>query len=185
MMRGIPKRVYAEPETVIAMVTDCITEAQKGIQSIYHIRHGLQLEEIQHSFVEPLNNRLDYLSRRHQVPILVQFEGDLDHALSRASREQLYLVLNQAVENALTHAQAKTIQVSVHIQGQGIAFRVSDDGRGASEAERNVAAETGHLGLQTMPSRIRSIGGELKIISAVGEGMTIEGWIPADSNQTV
>ena len=56
-------------------------------------------------------------------------EGDED-AVSAEVREQLFLVLREAVRNAVSHSGAGRVSVEVRTDGERIVGVVEDDGRG-------------------------------------------------------
>ena len=70
----------------------------------------------------------------------------------------LYRIAQEAVQNALKHARAKNIVITLVSIGRRLVLTVSDDGTGI----RLVAGERG-AGLDNMQTRARLIGGRLKI----------------------
>jgi signal transduction histidine kinase len=86
------------------------------------------------------------------------------------------------VTNALRHADASRVQVSIGMQGRqnsaagALVLRVTDDGRGFDPGARAVRAR--RLGLTSMNERAASVGGSLTITSAPGQGTTVELRVP-------
>lgn len=70
----------------------------------------------------------------------------------------LYRIAQEAVQNALKHAAAKNISISVQNRHGRLALTVKDDGTGLSSAP----AKTG-MGLGNMQTRAKLIGGRLEI----------------------
>ena len=77
------------------------------------------------------------------------------------------------------HAEARQVSIRLTTDAERICFSVTDDGRGASEAERAEAAARGSFGLKSMANRITSLGGEFTFQSAPGQGTHLSGWLPA------
>ncbi|WP_232676891.1 sensor histidine kinase [Nocardioides sp. R-C-SC26] len=90
-----------------------------------------------------------------------------------ASDEIASLVLRvaqEAVRNALRHAQASTLAVTVRSDGRILTLEVVDDGVGFTPTAPRSAE---HYGLKGMSSLVRDRGGELTVTSAPGEGTEV------------
>jgi signal transduction histidine kinase len=89
----------------------------------------------------------------------------------------VYRIVQEAVNNAIKHAQADAVQVAVRFGDGELTVRVIDDGRGFSL--REAASLYGdHAGLIGMQERARSLGGKVTVSSQVGAGTTVEAVIP-------
>lgn len=91
----------------------------------------------------------------------------------------LLLVLQEALHNALHHAEPTAVAVEVRVDetGSGIVATVRDDGCGFTLGEQVGPAE-GHFGLDGMRERLERIGGTLEIKTAVGVGTTVRAAVP-------
>ena len=85
--------------------------------------------------------------------------------------EHLYRIAQEACTNALKHAQARAIRMSLTGSGQRRSLSIYDDGKGFSSAVSSAENEPG-IGLQTMRNRAELIGAELTI-EALSEGGTV------------
>jgi PAS domain S-box-containing protein len=70
----------------------------------------------------------------------------------------LYLIAQEAMLNAIRHGRARTLSISVRIQGERIKFQVGDDGSGFSRKR-----QTSGIGLLSMKQRAVQCGGQLEI----------------------
>jgi PAS domain S-box-containing protein len=102
--------------------------------------------------------------------------GD-EGAVSDGVREQLFLVLREAVRNAVSHSRASKLSVGVRIDRERIVGVVEDDGRGF---ERKPPERTEAGGLAYMAERAAELGGTCSIESAPGEGTRVETSFPLD-----
>ena len=89
----------------------------------------------------------------------------------------LYRVVQESLTNVVRHAEARSVEVSVQIQGpggtgRGIAVLVCDDGRGFP---RELRLGFGLLGIS---ERIRGRDGRLQIGSSPSGGALIEAFLP-------
>jgi PAS domain S-box-containing protein len=94
-------------------------------------------------------------------------------------RSTLYRIVQEAVTNARKHANASRIEVAVASVGDGVLVKVVDDGRG-SDAEELERRRPGHLGLETIRERAELAGGWSRVNSVIGEGTSVECWLPID-----
>ena len=89
--------------------------------------------------------------------------------LPGASAAQVFRIAQEALQNALRHAEAEHIEVRLEGNGNGrLVLSVADDGRGFDPARRAVRGR--RLGLTSMEERAEELGGTLAIDSAVGRG---------------
>src|SRR5690606_11604784 len=86
----------------------------------------------------------------------------------------LALVVREAVTNVQRHARASNAEVALRAEGDGVALRISDDGRGGAIAPGN--------GLGGMRERVEALGGRLVIDSVRGRGTVVEAWLPLAAN---
>jgi PAS domain S-box-containing protein len=82
-----------------------------------------------------------------------------------------FMVAREALSNALKHAQARRVHVSLVSHGEDFELRVDDDGVGIAETRRNGVA--GHLGLVGMRERAASIGGLFTVERRLSGGTTV------------
>jgi nitrate/nitrite-specific signal transduction histidine kinase len=131
----------------------------------------------------------DYLaSWREQSGIHAQLivepeDGELT-SLSPAAELQLLRIVQEALANVRKHAAATSVTVRIHETPGAIETTIDDDGRGFVQAlpngrDRSNTEAGPHFGLATMRERVESVGGQLEIRSAPGEGTRIRIRIPA------
>jgi signal transduction histidine kinase len=99
-----------------------------------------------------------------------------DSSLPIALRDELFLVLREALSNALHHANARAVTVDVRIGADRVDATVTDDGRGF-DAEGALAAPSG-AGLPSMLERAYAAGGSVTIVSQARKGTTVRVAIP-------
>ena len=83
----------------------------------------------------------------------------------------------EAVNNAVKHAQAKRIDVGLNFDTRNVRLSIRDDGRGFNP---NDQIADGHFGLIGMRERAEQIGGILTIESAYEHGTQILVTIPLE-----
>ncbi len=85
----------------------------------------------------------------------------------------LFRIAQEAIQNALKHAEATRIDVGLSQRGGTVVLTVTDDGRGFDDSKAAGAAES-HFGLLGMRERAAGIGAAFRLASRPGKGTTIE-----------
>jgi signal transduction histidine kinase len=117
-----------------------------------------------------LAKHVDVLERVHRLPIA--FEQTGDPRLRPGVDEELFKVAQEALHNALRHAQARQVRVRLDERPDAVALSVADDGRGFDPDAPALRSRS--LGLTSMEERAHGLGGTLRIVSAPGAGTTID-----------
>lgn len=93
--------------------------------------------------------------------------------------KEIYYILQEAIGNTLKHADAKNVEIDLHINNnEELIITVADDGKGF-----DTAALHGGIGLRTMRDRSDDIGAELEIESEIGEGSKVILTLSIDQEQ--
>ncbi len=82
-----------------------------------------------------------------------------------------FMVSREAIANAIRHAHASSVQISLTGDAARLHLEVSDNGSGFAAAGQT--ARPGHLGMVGMRERSIAIGARFAVQSAPGEGTTI------------
>ncbi|MCQ6473271.1 sensor histidine kinase, partial [Vibrio parahaemolyticus] len=92
-------------------------------------------------------------------------------ALPLALEETFYRIALEALNNALRHAHARHVGVTLRAAGGYLILVVRDDGVGF---RRRDATHQGGMGLASMQKRIHKVGGIVRIVSRPGHGTRVE-----------
>jgi signal transduction histidine kinase len=106
------------------------------------------------------------------IDVVVAVSGDVT-ALPLEVSEELYIVVREAIRNAVRHASPRTIRVDVEVRDGKTSAKVEDDGSGF-----DVAMTPTGIGLLSMSERIELLGGALMITSNVGDGTIVSITVP-------
>jgi signal transduction histidine kinase len=111
------------------------------------------------------------------------FDGDRTHcrldlpdelpprSLPPDMRHNIFLVIKEALTNALKHAWANEVRVQVKTGGDSLEIVVHDDGQGF--APHTAPQPSTRRGLGNMRARAETIGGSLAVQSTPGNGTTV------------
>jgi signal transduction histidine kinase len=167
-----PARAAAALATVRALAARVSAELRTTVE-------GLRPADLERDgLAAALADQLTVAGRAHDVPVEVEI-GALAE-LDPDDEHQVLRIAQEAVTNALRHARATRVRVALGPgapgSGQVLVLRVSDDGRGFDPRARGLRAR--RLGLTSMHERAASLGGDLTVASAPGQGTTVELRVP-------
>jgi signal transduction histidine kinase len=154
-------------EELLHHLNDTSQQALREMRLMLHKLRPPDLEE--EGFVGALQQRLDEVETRANVEARLLLVGDLDE-LPGIVEEHLYRIAQEALNNALKHSTAALLKIQVTADENDITLEIRDDGQGFDVEE---ARAKGGMGLQNMAERVESLGGDLRIASAPGEGSTV------------
>jgi len=96
--------------------------------------------------------------------------GGVFRQLPRPVEDNLLRIAQEAINNALAHANPEHVVVNLNFDINRVQLSVRDDGRGFDPALVN---QNGHFGLVGMRERAQRIGGTFKIVSSVETGTEV------------
>lgn len=100
--------------------------------------------------------------------------------LPEEMEQQLLRIAQEAVTNALKHAHASRIAVTIQREANRLHLRIGDNGRGFDQ--HNVfSSRGGHFGVIGMRERAERLGGVLRLASNLGKGTEVEVTVPLPS----
>jgi signal transduction histidine kinase len=102
--------------------------------------------------------------------ITTTLQGDGKILLTPSKSLALFRVCQEAVNNALKHADFTEMNIDLLAINGGVTLRIADNGKGFEKEE----ASTRGYGLENMAFRIEEAGGEFSLTTAPGEGTKIE-----------
>jgi signal transduction histidine kinase len=153
-------------------VSRCISEARESILRLRSPR--LETRDLASALAE----LADDVGTARAVQVDVETHGRAWPSAPETD-EQLLRIAQEALGNAVRHGRAKRVRLTLDYERERVALRVADDGCGFVPSDETPAG--GHWGLTTMRERAQRIGGQLKIMSGLGEGTVVEAVIPRPS----
>jgi signal transduction histidine kinase len=98
--------------------------------------------------------------------------GGTYRAFNQTVEDELLRIAQEAITNAVRHASATTIDVSLNYHATGARLEVHDDGRGFIMTGSK-SGPAGHYGIRGMHERAERAHGMLEIQSSPGSGTTV------------
>jgi signal transduction histidine kinase len=164
--------IRKDPESAASVVSEFRGELKRAIAEIRQIVHDLRpgsLDEF------GLLGALQQLTENLQVETGVAPHIYLDIQplpnLSAALEVAVYRITQEALTNAVKHARAKTITVTLRLESN-LTLSIRDDGQGLPEHYRS------GLGLRSMRERAEELCGSLLIETHARQGTEIKAVLP-------
>jgi signal transduction histidine kinase len=126
------------------------------------------------SLADAIQARLDAVESRGGITVQLQVEGT--ERLGRESRQELYQVAQEALNNALKHARAQSVKILLQYGERETRLSIRDDGVGI---RLDQAQKSGGLGLRSMRERVQRIGGSLTVESHPSGGTEVSVTAPS------
>ncbi len=109
------------------------------------------------------------LRRVERAP--VELDISCDGRLPAKLEEGFHRIAQEALHNAVRHANADRIDVRLGRGNGRVRLEVRDDGVGFDPADATLRAR--HLGLTSMEERAAELGAEIEVTSAPGVGTSV------------
>lgn len=159
----------AARERLCREVKDGLREAAEGVRRIARGLRPPALEDA--GVVAAIEAHVRAISER-SGGVVTEFEAEpVDGGLSEEARLVLYRVVQEAVTNALKHAEPSRILVSLRMEDGDVVACVEDDGSGFEPAA--IERRSHGLGLVGMRERAAGVGGRVTFESRPGEGTRV------------
>jgi signal transduction histidine kinase len=151
----------AELSRIAEGLADAVAELQDFSRGI----HPAVLSE------RGLGPALRTLGRRSAVP--VELEVTANARYPEPVEIAAYYVASEALANAMKHAQASQVEMSLATRGGSLLLSVRDDGVGGADPARG-------SGLAGLTDRVEALGGSIRLYSAAGAGTYITVDLPLE-----
>ena len=160
------------PGQVISRIGDNARQALKEMRLFLHELQPVDLER--EGLVAVLHQRLAAVEGRADTK--ARLLADENIYLSLDKEVALYFITQEALNNVLRHANAKSVIVHLRQKRVNVVLEVDDDGCGFDLAKE----PKGGMGLKNMRERASQIGAKLRIVSALNQGTKISVTVASD-----
>jgi signal transduction histidine kinase len=164
-----PARIESAAEEAMARLENQINELNRLINDL----RPAALERL--GLAGALEALAEESSARGGVEVEVTIEVEAEPG--RDEERLVYRLVQEALTNAVKHANASQVTVSVQEDDGEIRIAIRDDGDGFDPA-----SPTAGRGLTGMQERIELLGGEIDVSSTPGEGTEISARVPLQNS---
>jgi signal transduction histidine kinase len=159
-LRVLEKRL-GDPAAAAELLRGASTELEQALAELRELARGLHPAVLADRGLKPA---LENLAARATLPVTV--EGVPEERLAPPVEAAIYFVVAESLTNAVRHAEASELRVSMTAIDEGVAVEIADDGRGGADLN-------GGSGLRGLADRVEALGGRLEVISPAGHGTTV------------
>ena len=164
-------------KAVLGQIGRAIELAKFGLCEARRSALGLRSQIIEES---GLVEALKMLAERSNIPgrLRCTFRSNLenDASLPVEIRQDLLRIAQEAISNAMRHAEPTAIDVSLRLDRTNLILKVTDNGCGMA----NTGGIRDGFGFVNMRARVKNLNGSLNIRSAGGRGTSIVVTVPVD-----
>jgi signal transduction histidine kinase len=168
----LSKLVPSDDRVTQAQITHIKSVAETAVKSIRDIALLLRppmLDDL--GLIPALEWQAREISRRSDMEVEVHSEH-VSEDLGDEMKVTIYRLVQEALNNAATHASAKNAKVTVVQSPDKIMVEITDAGHGFDPKRQR------GMGILGMEERVRRLGGALTIESASGKGATVKAELP-------
>jgi PAS domain S-box-containing protein len=163
---GIDAGTQLDYGQLLSRMGENARQAVKELRLFLFQMQPIDLEK--EGLISTLHHRLAAVEGR--ADIKARFLADEPILLSKRKELALYYIAQEALNNVLRHAFAKSVSITLKQGYKYVTFEVVDDGCGFDRTK----LERGGLGLKNIEERVRQENGKLKISSKPGKGTSIK-----------
>jgi signal transduction histidine kinase len=167
------KALEVQPEAEAVHFAGLVARSGESVSALRAICHDLRPPLLQHDLASALKALVEELDARSSAPVYIEITTE-DLQLPDDVALAVFRITQEALNNAIRHADASEIAVRLTQYPDRLRLTVTDDGRGirgGAEPARFVAQ--GHYGLAGMRERAAMIGGKLDVQTAVDYGTVV------------
>jgi PAS domain S-box-containing protein len=161
------RRIPATPEA-FAQIEEYLRHA---LDTCRTIARGLSAEVSAPGLENALSELATGMERASGIPCRFAHTGR-NVALSEQQAAHLYRIAQEAVSNAMRHAQARRVDIDLEVDDTVVVLRVRDDGQGIPPGAKR------GLGLRLMAYRAGMLGGTCTVQDAASGGTVVECRVP-------
>lgn len=156
---------------------------RQTIEEIQRLTYELSPRALENLGLEAaLERYIEGFTRQSGMEVKLEIAGCNNVPLGPAVETTVYRVVQEALHNAIKHAEAKHVRVMLSCSAGNLHAVIEDDGTGFAATE---AGETGEhrqnkLGLVGMKERAALVGGALTVETTAGKGTRIALQVPLE-----
>ncbi len=125
----------------------------------------------------------DYCERHTETSHLpIDYTGEPVPDLSSQANISLYRFVQEAITNVIKHARATQVWVVLQADACEVTLTVTDNGHGFDPRATTPKMNIGLLGMR---ERLDSVGGQLEVTSALGQGTRLVARLPAPAPESL
>jgi signal transduction histidine kinase len=157
----------SDPRQAQEMLQGLVTDVGNAVETLRELARG-----IYPAVLADLGLAAALEAQARRSPLTVEIHADSIHRYPPEIEAAVYFCL-EARQNAIKHARATTMVISVEESAGELRFTATDDGQGV-----DVTRARSGSGIQNMADRMAALHGSLDLGAAPGGGTSVSGRLP-------
>ena len=157
-----------DPQQTQDILQGLVTDVGNAVETLRELARG-----IYPAVLADLGLAAALEAQARRSPLTVEVHADSLHRYPPEMEAAVYFCCLEALQNAVKHAQATTMVISVGESAGELRFTAADDGQGI-----DVARARSGSGIQNMMDRMAALHGSLDLGTAPGGGTIVSGRLP-------
>ena len=149
-------------------ISETTSLALSEVREIAHNLRPAQLERL--GLTSTIKEMVQHVSNSSDIEFIAEIDN-IDGLLSKESEINLYRVVQECVNNVIKHSAATKSWVSIKRTANGARVICKDNGKGFDPETK---LPRSGMGLSSVAERVRMIGGQYTVESALKKGATIK-----------
>lgn len=168
------KAMIDDPAAAARLAVDQRFAIRQAIAELRYLVHLLRSPAVeQGGFVEALQHHVSVFAEGSPTSVLLETEGEA-RPLPPEVAHAAFRIAQEALVNVEKHARATEVRVRLCFAENSLTCSIRDNGVGFDPAAAPKASRlAGGFGLPSMAQRAESVGGELHLTSAPGQGTEV------------
>ncbi|MEI7841916.1 MAG: PAS domain S-box protein [Gallionellaceae bacterium] len=155
-----------DTQSLSAQIKDAVVQCKQVAQGL------LPYELESRGLINSLQSLIANFNSHYPIHCEFFFSGDVK-VIDPEKSINIFRITQEAANNAVRHAQATQLRISLIIQNNLISLSVSDDGVGFNKQDIMKTKANSGMGVKIMRHRASQIGGKLELVSNSMGGTTV------------
>lgn len=169
---AIPRLPTEEIRNLIRQSADRLSTTITDLRNMSHLFNGQMIGEL--GLEDAIRKELEHLRALHKLDWVFTCPNEVPE-LGPEIELLVFRITQEAIYNAVQHANAKNIVVTLHYHRPKLVLSVADDGRGF---DVDLTRKPSGLGIANMKERAACLNGVLAFDSQPGQGTTVTLTLP-------
>ncbi|PSB64386.1 hypothetical protein C7B79_09890 [Chroococcidiopsis cubana CCALA 043] len=174
-LEAAKRKIAAQPEAAQNCLLRARSLAASGLSEARRSVRALRPEALESDDLpSALRYTVEQMSWDTKAQIQLQIDG-VPRPIPTDVEVNLLRIGQEAITNALRHADAPNIRLNLLFEPEAVHLQIRDDGRGF---QPQIQLTNGGFGLIGMQERSSQLGGQLRLVSSIGQGTEIVVTVP-------
>jgi two-component system sensor histidine kinase UhpB len=176
-VNDVAEQLPLEYRKHLQKISEPLDHAADQLRRLSHELHPVMLDDL------GLQPALEFLAQgvSRRTGLVITVDASMEERPASFVETGLYRILQEALTNVSKHAQATYVRVQIRPEGRILSCTVQDDGIGIHPSALRTQRDRPCLGLTGIRERLAALGGTLSIVTAEGEGTTLQMKIPLET----